>query len=364
MKIIALIRIQCGVSVLVAIFFLHYTIHTQEVIDLEKGAQDFVLETKQIIVPGFPGAFNACITRWRGSLLMSFRVRGAQMVSTFQMGFVWLDDDFNVVSTPQILEIRNDTSSYAQCQDPRLIGINESLYIMYSNFIALEDITPRRMFMAPVQYEHNSFFISRPVCIHSFEGASKRWEKNWVPFVYNGNLLLAYSLVPHTIFKPLLDTGECETVYSTASASNWKWGELRGGTPAVQDGDIYVAFFHTSNYIASTYSNGKRMQHYYMGAYTFSAQPPFRINRISPEPIIGEHFYSGTVYNTWKPLRVVFPMGCIMDKDFFWVSYGRQDHEIWVAKIDKQGLYSSLIATEPRSIHVSCRYDNYESMRA
>ena len=86
------------------------------------------------------------------------------------------------------------------------------------------------------------------------------------------------------------------------------------------------------------------MTHYFMGAYTFSAKPPFQITRISTEPIIGKNFYNGPAYTTWKPLRVVFPTGCLMDEDFIWVTYGRQDFEIWVAKFDKQALLESLVS--------------------
>ena len=90
-------------------------------------------------------------------------------------------------------------------------------------------------------------------------------------------------------------------------------------------------------------SNGQTMAHYFMGAYAFSLAPPFEITQISPEPIIGKGFYIGKVYNPyWKPVKVVFPCGFIFDDKYIWVAYGKQDHEIWIAKIDKNGLLKSL----------------------
>ena len=80
------------------------------------------------------------------------------------------------------------------------------------------------------------------------------------------------------------------------------------------------------------------MNHYLMGAYTFDANPPYALMGASPEPLVAETFYEGPMYNTWKPLREIFPMGIIVKNDIAWVSYGRQDHEIWVAKIDLKGL--------------------------
>jgi predicted GH43/DUF377 family glycosyl hydrolase len=319
-----------------------------EPFDLATWMEDCVLETRQIMVPGYPGAFNASIVRWKEKLLLCFRVRDKQEVSTFDMGFVWLNDNFQAMSTPHILEIRDDNPLCLQRrQDPRLMVIKDKLYIIYSNFITIDDMITRRMFIAEVHCEDDRFFIERPICLHPFDGCSKRWEKNWVPFVYEDTLLLAYSLVPHRIFQPLLPSGICDTQNVTTSVISWRWGDLRGGTPAVKDGDEYIAFFHSSDFMTTTYSHGKKMTHYVMGAYTFSAEPPFEIRRISRHPIVGPGFYSGPIYNTWKPLRVVFPMGIIMDEDYIWITYGRQDFEIWIAKIDKKKLYQSMISCEP-----------------
>jgi len=86
------------------------------------------------------------------------------------------------------------------------------------------------------------------------------------------------------------------------------------------------------------------MPHYFMGAYTFSNSPPFNITQISPEPIWAKNFYSGLNYERyWGSVRVVFPCGFFTDEKFIWITYGRQDHELWIVKLDKQGLLKSLI---------------------
>ena len=92
-------------------------------LDLDEYIQDFVRETKQIHIPGFPGAFNAAVVRWREKILMCFRVRDGNGKSTFQIGCVWLDDDFNPISEPVLLEILGDRSTFDQRQDPRLIEV-------------------------------------------------------------------------------------------------------------------------------------------------------------------------------------------------------------------------------------------------
>lgn len=311
--------------------------------DFETNTDAFVLETKQIIIPEFTGGFNPALVTWKGKKLLCFRVRNEHLKSTFQMAFVWLDEQFAPISRVFILDIRgHNPSELYENQDPRLLTIDNTLYIVYSNTICMHGKRIKRMLIAPVNEDKQGFFIQNPVLLNQFEGSSQRWEKNWAPFDYKGNLLLAYSIVPHKIFKPSLINGSCLSVCSTSCTTNWNWGHLRGGTPAMLDGDQYIAFFHSSTKVTSVHSEGKAIPHYFMGAYTFSAYPPFEITAMSSRPILGKNFYNGPAHNTWKPLRVVFPVGCIMDNDHIWVSYGKQDHEMWIAKLDKRGLLDSL----------------------
>ena len=71
-------------------------------LDLEAMAQDFVLETKQIDIPGYPDAFNPSIVRWRGSLLMSFRhIPGSKKTFDSFIGLIQLDSDFKPIGSPR-----------------------------------------------------------------------------------------------------------------------------------------------------------------------------------------------------------------------------------------------------------------------
>ena len=74
-------------------------------IDLEIMVQDFILEAKKIEIPNHPFAFNPSIVRWKGALLLSFRSYHPVTRSTNPFGLVWLDEDFNPTSTPQIFEL-------------------------------------------------------------------------------------------------------------------------------------------------------------------------------------------------------------------------------------------------------------------
>ncbi|MBS0604492.1 MAG: hypothetical protein JSS60_05575 [Verrucomicrobia bacterium] len=322
-------------------------------VDFDKMAQDFILETKRIEIPGHPCAFNPSIIRWKGSLLMSFRSYDPKTHSTNPMGLIWLDENFNPIGTPQIFELpfKNPVLVSKQ-QDPRLITVGERLFLVYNNI--KEDVTHRemrRMFIVELFHEAETFRASEPECLMHFEGENEmRYEKNWVPFEFNGELHLGYSIIPHRILRPLLGTNTCETAYETKKPFKWDWGVPRGGTQAFADGDHYIAFFHSWTDVPTVQSGGKKISHYVMGAYTFDSKPPFSLIAVSPEPIVAHDFYRPPYYKTWKPLRCVFPAGIVLDEDFVWVSYGRQDNEVWIIKIDKKGLLNSLVPVSSEQI--------------
>lgn len=314
-------------------------------IDLEDRVQKFVLETHQIHIKEYPDAFNPSIVdQGNGHFLMCFRIRNPDTGMTNEIGFVNLDSSFKPHGPTYLLEYRTSSPfCHSKVQDPRLVYVKNKLFIVFNNTGEVKNPEIRRMFIAQLHFDGSTYYVEEIQSILSFEGEQdKRHEKNWPPFDYNGHLFLAYSLYPHRILAPISGTHVCETIASTNSQIQWDWGELRGGTPALLDNGQYLAFFHTCKSVKTVHSNGNQRDHYFMGAYTFEASPPFQITHVSPEPIVGKNFYHGPKHKTWKPLHVVFPGGFVMDSDFIWVVYGRQDHELWVVKLDKSGLLSSL----------------------
>ncbi len=313
--------------------------------NLEQMSQDFFLETKKIDIPGYPTAFNPSVIRWNDSILMSFRARDPLTGSAHMVGFVWLDEDFNLISEAQLLDV-SEINPYLpeRLQDVRLITANGELYAIYNNVIGPVQLEIRRMFIAKLCIDGSRFYFDSNHALLNFEGEGNFLrEKNWTPFEYLGNILLAYSLEPHRILQPLQGTSSCKTIANSTAGIKWDWGQLRGGTPGFREGDEYLAFFHSSKEMSSVHSGGKKISHYFLGAYFFAAEPPFNITRMSPEPIIANDFYSGPKYQTWKPLLAIFPCGYIRDNNFVWITYGKQDNEVWVVKLDKKGLMSSLI---------------------
>lgn len=305
-------------------------------IDLEKLTQDYVLDVQQLHIPGYPTACNASIVRWQDRLILSFDAYSlGKEDQPDLMGLAVLDEEFHVIGIPQILDVQKNL-----WQDARLIAHNEALYLVFNGAI---DDGIRRMFIARAHFNGIEFTLETSNALLNFPGEnSTQWERNWIPFIYNDSLLLTARFSPHKILRPLLDSQTCEEVASSNFSSNWMWGTVRPGTSANLDGKRYLALFHSSKVMPSLHSEGEPIQHYFMGAYTFEDKPPFRITAISKEPIIGKHFYHGPEYTMCKPCRVVFPCGFIMDEQFIWIVFGRQDHEIWIAKLEKKGLYENM----------------------
>ncbi|MDP1881019.1 MAG: hypothetical protein Q8K60_08790 [Parachlamydiaceae bacterium] len=311
--------------------------------------QEWVLETKQIHIPGYPHAFNPSIVKWKNNYLLSFRIV-ADMKDKFtcRIGLVKLDENFNVINKPQLLDtVEVDTGIPPRIDDARLILNNDQLWMIYADNKKDIKVTAGgfRVYLGQLIEENGQFILLNQECLSKFEGEKKTVrEKNWTPFIYNQEILLAYSLNPHRIFSPIIGLGECLTITETEGNIFWPWGTLRGGTPALLNGDHYLGFFHSSIDMESSFLSGKKHAHYFMGAYTFSSEPPFEIKMISPKPIIGQTFYQGNDYTPyWKPVTVVFPCGFIDDGQFIWISYGKHDHECWIVKLNKTGLMESLV---------------------
>ena len=147
----------------------------------------------------------------------------------------------------------------------------------------------RRMLTSEVKKDEEGFFLEDPEWILDFDVENKnRTEKNWVPFVYNDELLLSYTIKPHRVFRPIFGTNTCQTYALSINEAHWNWGVLRGGTQGLLVDGEYLSFFHTCKDLQTVQSEGKRMVHYFMGAYTFSPSPPFTITSLSPEPLVGE----------------------------------------------------------------------------
>lgn len=321
-----------------------------ELIDLENGIQDFVLYTKQLSIPGYPDAYNPSIIRWKGRLLLSFRdTPDPKQKYVSEIGVVWVNEEFAAISNPQILRFWSEEEYKkvpSRAEDGRLISVGEKLYLVYDD--NRDPIITKggfRVYITELNVIEDQIIPIGPEKIAYFDNESQNLrEKAWTPFDYQNELLLLYSISPTRVFHYLRGTKSCKMIHQTFFPTDWKWGVLRGGTAASKlDDSCYLSFFHSCIEMTSVHSEGKVSLHYFMGAYTFSAEPPFNITAISPSPIVGKNFYHGKTYKPYHhPVCAVFPAGFICEGETIFVVYGRQDHEMWLMAIDKSGLLDSL----------------------
>lgn len=167
-----------------------------------------------------------------------------------------------------------------------------------------EKVWPTRVGFAEVQLVHNPDSNGSAVYTKTYphippDSDHIQRQKNWAPFLYNESFYFVQRINPLRVMHIVPDPDPEGTVLAaTLSIAEhvplpWQYGELRGGTNAVLvsltgEEDFYLAFFHSIAVLADSGRNT-----YFCGAYTFSAQPPFKLLSMSPHPIVDDSLYTG-----------------------------------------------------------------------
>ena len=73
------------------------------ILDLDTMNADYIVDTKQIHIPGYPHTFNPSIVRWEDGYLFSFRIRDPILNTTNKMGLIFLDSHMEVASKPYVV---------------------------------------------------------------------------------------------------------------------------------------------------------------------------------------------------------------------------------------------------------------------
>lgn len=155
-------------------------------------------------------------------------------------------------------------------------------------------------------------------------------EKNWSPFIKNGEVMLVYTLNPTVVIqmgnKDRKDAEVSRVEYPTDAFKHWKWGNFfSGGTNLIKVGDEYIGLFHTFLNVNPGKNNVRR---YYSGAYAITAEAPFRITKMTRKPILQSVMDDAKdmrpLDGYWRP-NVAYPCGILKQDDKILVSYGWQD---------------------------------------
>ena len=299
--------------------------------EIERLCSKCIISTTQIHIPGHPKAFNPSILKVDKGFLLSFRVE----YDVDHIGLVYLSENFEILSSPKLLPIGKNP------HDSRLFFLKEEIFLFFNDATSNDC---RKMFFSKIHITEEGHFICSPPLKLLIEGHHDEFpmEKNWVPFEYEGELYCSYFIIPHMILKVDILTGVCHFIYNTGMMIQWPLGQMRGGTPAnLIDGE-YLAFFHSSTSMCSIFQDQRKRKNYYMSAYVFSAEPPFEVTKIIPFPLCHESFYK----KASRKQRVVFPCGYVNNGNAIYISYGVDDEEIWIAKINLEELQKIFVPVQ------------------
>lgn len=201
------------------------------------------------------GYLIACRNGWAGSQILLGR----------------LDAQLQPVGTMKALNLWHRDASIG-AEDPRLFRYRGKLHVAFIGVAA--DVRPlhTNQLYAQLGERWNVEEI-----FHPQYADRTAWEKNWACYEHDGDLLAVYSIDPHRIIR--IDGNRTELVHETPTPKCWQGGTPRGGGPPVRVGSEYWHFFHArlGNQWSPTYN---------MGLACFQAEPPFRLTRMTPWPIL------------------------------------------------------------------------------
>ncbi|MES2199415.1 MAG: hypothetical protein V4489_04530 [Chlamydiota bacterium] len=323
---------------------------------------------KKINIDGVVAPYNASILEDDTGYLMVFRYdikerkKFAGLTTPFRqkipfpsqkmpfrtfIGAIRLDKEFNQISPVQKIDTGSDFS-----EDPRIFNAEGKLYLSY-NDMQENDVYSRSMRLAELDPK-----TLQPLFVSDIDQHISCTEKNWVPFTRKEasgeeRIYFGYGINPHKIMgmqNPKSNQMDHPIFPHTIAFQKmpWKekkWGVLRGGTPARLVNGQYLAFFHTLFYEA-------KRPWYAMGAYTFEANPPYRVTAVSASPILFKGIYDTPAINTaHSKKKAIYPAGMAFGKeegkDVIYLSCGENDSAVKILTFDTETLLQSLTPVVP-----------------
>lgn len=301
-------------------------------------------------------AYNASIAQVEKDFVMAFRIDAAATDPNGEhtgglsqhLAVMGLDANFEPTGPYQILPTPHEPGCSPSAEDPRLISVNGTAYVIYNAAVYTGPRPGRRMYVArlkmPTEQGESFGLDAAKEILLAHPGRGRRVEKNWTPFVYRDHLHLIYETNPPSVYRldesTLDDSGAWAVAHFVSQSTetvDFSFGSMRGGTPAVFDAELnqYISFFHSAQ--DANFGIG-RQRYYFMGAYTFDKEPPFAIRSLTQDPILIPEPNDAPVGSS----RIVYPQGLVDDGNNFVVSYGRNDNSIFLLTFDKRGIYARL----------------------
>jgi len=292
------------------------------------------------------GTFNpAALMTKDGNPHLIFRAIGADGVS--RLGYAKSDDgdsfNFNDISTYPIFTLENPRQkcpaekkpdpvmypsggSWGGCEDPRVVQIDDRIYITFSAFDGWDFIR-----MAVVSIDEDDFMKkrwrwSKPLLL-SPEG---KINKNWVlfPEKINGKFAILHSLssdVQVDFVDRLEDLArgvkKIESRFGGGPAKDALWEkQVRGaGPPPIKTDRGWLVLYHATDKLDP--------DKYKVGAMLLDTADPRKVIARSASPILSPDMW----YENDAKAGVVYACGTLVKNDILHVYYGGGDKHVCVA---------------------------------
>lgn len=279
----------------------------------------------QRLLKDSPRNYNPSICRFNGRVWMAYRSHRPD--GRCGIAICEFVDGDTAPKQSQWLDLGGATGGEHH-EDPRLFIFNGEMHVAFIETV----FPPNRNYIAVQKYarlKHSKGWKVAEVFRPRFgKNYAEAQEKNWQFFERNGKLCATYSSDP-LVFITLVGDRVVDTVVKPGVV--WPWGEVRGGTPPIRWGGLWLTFFHSS-----TPAIDGAWRRYWMGAMTFDDD--FNVVGLSSRPLAGgseadEHGHDPREGSNWKPY-VVFPGGAIDHKEGGWlVALGVNDWRCALARI-------------------------------
>ena len=303
---------------------------------------------------------NPAIGPFRGRLLMvtplEFHLHtgigGKKKIATNTIEFMWVNSTgYRYYSNDTYLGIGSEIEQLNTAivgGDPRMIIYNDSYIEIYFAYV-LAGYEYQKVSVVELRYlDHlsliNVTYMIQPIYDKHLFHRSR--EKNWIPFDYNNETLLIQSINPFRVIK-MIGYGTPSIKAEIFSVTHPKYihylpGGIRGGSNAIflPDLNVYLAFYHTKCILL-----GNPLDTYTMGAYTFSASPPFRLLSMSISPIMHPDFYTGPWISRFIDYAV-YPTHLTLSGDDLLMSFGVHDRQGYLSRFSLKRLLETLAPIE------------------
>ena len=240
--------------------------------------------------------------------------------SSTQNRIVRFDVSGNQLVNPKPIE-PDLTHPAEQWEDPRVIVVGKKAFMSVATW--WPDVRNIMVNQRIVELGKGDKVVNQWSPAYGKNGKNPLWntgnEKNWAWFEHDKDLHFVYQVDPHVVVTTKGDSILAAT--SQPFTHRWSYGELRGGTSPVRVGDEFIAFFHSSIPWKTIPKYGMRRR-YFMGAYAFQAKHPYKVTRMTMEPLL-----TGSEYGPIIPgsPAVVFPCGLLLEEKSFYITYGIND---------------------------------------